>query len=139
MSRRDAYDALEERVDETFEALVADLEDYDLTPSQKRNVRVLLAEGLAVNGIEGAVAREFKEASLDRVGEYSDWLALYVVVGRKGDEGTAAEIYCRERGHFFLSRRGGVSFYRAAKIGSGRVRVVGLRKARIEGFRHPVR
>lgn len=132
---REAYDALEARVDETFEALVADLGDYDLTRSQRRNVRQLLAEGLTVLGTEGAAKREFKEASLERVGEYSDSLALSLVVGLKDDEGTMAALFARYRGHFFLTRRGGVSFYRDAKRGSGRVRVAGIRKARIYGFR----
>lgn len=29
-------------------------------------------------------------------------------VGRKGDEGTAAAIFCRHRGHFMIGRNGGI-------------------------------
>lgn len=32
--------------------------------------------------------------------------SVVVEVGRKGDEGTAGAIFCRQRGHFFVGRQG---------------------------------
>ena len=42
--------------------------------------------------------------------EFETFVSVIVVVGMKGDEGTMAEIFCRERAHLFIGKRGGITY-----------------------------
>lgn len=44
------------------------------------------------------------------VKEYPEFVSLVIVSGRKGDEGTMAELVCRDRVHLFIGKRGGVTY-----------------------------
>lgn len=49
--------------------------------------------------------------------EYS--VSVYVVYGLKDDEGTMAEVYCRDRAHLFVGKRGGITYYMTKKLKNG--------------------
>lgn len=44
------------------------------------------------------------------VTEYDHFVALYCVTGLKDDEGTLAAVYCRDRLHLFIGKRGGITY-----------------------------
>lgn len=44
------------------------------------------------------------------VNEHEYFVSVYAVVGMVGDEGTMAEIICRNKVHFFVGKRGGVTY-----------------------------
>ena len=44
------------------------------------------------------------------VTEYDHFVAVLLVTGLKNDEGTLAAVYCRDRAHVFIGRRGGITY-----------------------------
>lgn len=38
-------------------------------------------------------------------------VSVVLETGRKGDEGTLAELICRQRVHLFIGKRGGITYY----------------------------
>ena len=44
------------------------------------------------------------------VKEYSTFISVYVCIGAKNDEGTMAEIYCRDKVTLFIGKKGAVTF-----------------------------
>ena len=44
------------------------------------------------------------------VKNYDTFIAVYVVIGDKNDEGTLAAIYCREKVTLFIGKKGAVTF-----------------------------
>lgn len=43
------------------------------------------------------------------VKEYETFVSVYFVTGRKGDEGTMAEVICRKYRHAFIGKNGGIT------------------------------
>lgn len=81
-----------------------------MNPMQLKTVRLLLTSYWRHAAYyENTTKHEWKELRLERVSERT--IAMYAVMGLKGDEGSAAEIFCRRRGQFFIGRRGGLRFY----------------------------
>lgn len=64
--------------------------------------------------VYGSDRYEFKEF---KVTEHEHFVNVVMEIGRKGDEGTMAEIYCRDRAQFFIGKRGGVRYPVAKKNG----------------------
>lgn len=58
---------------------------------------------------------EFKEFT---VTENEYFVNVVMEIGRKNDEGTMAEIFCRDRAQFFIGKRGGVRYPVAKKNGN---------------------
>lgn len=87
----------------------------DLTPSQEKALRRIwrAAWDRASNG--GLTDVEVKEFNLKPIGS-GPYLTVSVVLelGRVGDENTAASVFCRTRGHFFVGSHGGI---RVAGVG----------------------
>lgn len=50
---------------------------------------------------------EFKEFKTDE-NEY--FVSVVLEVGKKGDEGTLAEVFCRDRAQLFVGKRGGITY-----------------------------
>lgn len=50
---------------------------------------------------------EFKEFE---VTEFEHFVSVYVVTGMKGDEGTLAAVFARDRAHFFVGPKGSISY-----------------------------
>lgn len=50
---------------------------------------------------------EIKQFDIDE-NEY--FVSVVVEVGRKNDEGTLAEVFCRDRAHLFIGKRGGITY-----------------------------
>ena len=44
------------------------------------------------------------------VKEYEFFVSVYVEYGCKGDEGTLAEVLCRNKAHLFVGKRGGITY-----------------------------
>lgn len=57
-----------------------------------------------------AVGHEYKEFRIAPLGT-SGIVVVYLHTGMKGDEGTAASIFCRYRRQIFVGKRGGITAY----------------------------
>lgn len=68
----------------------------------------------AIKRIEELVRNEFYNDNYEikkwEVTEIYKSVSLYAVWGRKGDEGTLAEAYCRDHIHLFIGLRGGITY-----------------------------
>ena len=70
---------------------------------------------LAVQRLKGECERaffyspEYEFKSWD-VREHYRFVSVYAEVGRVGDEGTLAAMYCRDRVHLFIGERGAMSY-----------------------------
>lgn len=99
-----------------------DESDVDLTPSQRRTIQRIMYSGwqeAAGNQLQFYRSHEVKRFEISR----TDYGQVMVVAefGRKEDEGTMASVFCRERGQFFIGSHGGLTFYREARDGSGKL------------------
>lgn len=54
---------------------------------------------------------EYKQWNIERI--HSKAISLIVEVGQKGDEGTMAEVFARDRRHIFIGPRGGMRLVNA--------------------------
>ena len=82
-----------------------------MTPSQRRMV-----EGAVINIFDldmGACPNdhELKEFRVERLAEDSSTLVFVSVVGLLKDEGSMAAVFARDRRHFFIGSKGGLSAY----------------------------
>lgn len=50
---------------------------------------------------------EFKEWEVE---EFESFVSVVVETGHKNDEGTMAAIFCRDRAHLFVGKRGGIRY-----------------------------
>lgn len=62
---------------------------------------------------------EFKQWE---VKDYRSFVSLVFETGRKGDEGTMAAIFARDRAHLFIGPRGGVTYPVSRKLKNGEYR-----------------
>ena len=67
----------------------------------------------------------------------TEWgkVEVYSVVGMKGDEGTAASLFCRNYRQIFIGKNGGVVTYGPFAI-CKKEKLQGFRNALISGYRH---
>lgn len=54
-----------------------------------------------------------------RLIENEYFISVIVEVGLKGDEGTLAEVFCRDRAHLFIGKRGGITYPVSKKMKDG--------------------
>ena len=73
--------------------------DSPITPAQVR----------AITCIQQHHLREGSEVKYLHVKQMGHCCSVVCEVGRIGDEGTMAAILCRDRGHFFVGRRGKIT------------------------------
>jgi len=90
------------------------MEKEVITESQRKALAKLRERIL--NYLPGKV---WKEWSVEFVGKS---IAVWAVVGRPNDEGTYAELYCRDKWYIFIGPRGGLRAY-----GKGKKAVKGWR------------
>ena len=76
-----------------------------MTKSQERAVAQI--RRLAERNLLNPETYEFKEWEV-KENEY--FVSVYVVTGMKGDEGTFGEVFCRDRAHLFVGKRGGITY-----------------------------
>jgi hypothetical protein len=93
------------------------------TAKQRAKAAQLVACWLSLHG--DPTRYEVKKHELT-VTEYGN-VSLFVVIGMVGDEGTMAQLLCRERRHVFIGRDGGLACYKTEKNAAGRYRVKRLR------------
>lgn len=80
-------------------------EDGQLRPKQREMMRVLINKYFDRNSGSDHSKYEFKKLLLQ---VYPGFVSVYIVVGMKGDEGTMAEIFARDKVHAFVHIRGGL-------------------------------
>ena len=76
----------------------------------------------ALYKIRGLVDKEItdkKEIKVWEIDENKYFVSLVVEYGLKNDEGTMAELYCRDRAHLFIGKRGGVTYPVSKKLKDG--------------------
>lgn len=81
------------------------------TPSQDRAIQKLIRKAWqAAAGYDLAYEDEYewKRFKVEPIGRT---LSVVIELGRIGDEGTAASVFCRTRGHAFVGPRGGITYY----------------------------
>ena len=74
-----------------------------MTKSQKNaieRIRKLVESGL----------RDSQEIKVWEIKEHETFVSVYVVYGLKNDEGTLAELICRDKAHLFVGKRGGTTY-----------------------------
>lgn len=85
----------------------------DLSDRQRWTVERIRREAMKHMTIDPSKHDEYeeKEFTMHRITDRT--IAVYICVGRKGDEGTYAELVHRAAGQFFVGPRGGVSWHKA--------------------------
>lgn len=78
----------------------------EMTRSQEKAIARIRA--LAEKHAEGC----FREGELKKwkIDENEYFVAVYVEIGMKNDEGTLAEVFCRDAAHLFVGKRGGITY-----------------------------
>ena len=76
-----------------------------MTKAQQNKINMI--RNLAEN-LHGEYSKNY-EIKQWEVEEYETFLSLVVEVGMIGDENTYASIYCRDRLHVFIGKKGGVT------------------------------
>ena len=84
-----------------------------MTPSQQRTIEVLRNEGIASIYRSYADKYEFKRFEAWPNGSE---MSVVITVGRKGDEGTMAESFARDKWHLFVSKHGAVTAFNGDKF-----------------------
>jgi hypothetical protein len=67
----------------------------------------------AIEGIRKLVERDLRdsqEIKMWEIKEHETFVSVYVAYGLKNDEGTLAELLCRDKAHLFVGKRGGVTY-----------------------------
>ena len=76
-----------------------------MTNSQRNKINMIRKQAVNLHG-DFAKNYEFKQWEIE---EYDTFISLIVEVGMIGDENTYASIYCRDRLHVFIGKKGGVT------------------------------
>ena len=76
-----------------------------MTKSQLDKINIIRLQAKNLHG-ENSKNYEIKKWELE---EYDTFISLVVEVGMIGDENTYASIYCRDRLHVFIGKKGGVT------------------------------
>lgn len=77
-----------------------------MTKSQEKALNEIkaLAEKWANEGYKDG---ELKEWSVE---ENEHFLSVVIEIGNKNDEDTLAQVFCRDKAHMFIGKRGGVTY-----------------------------
>ena len=97
---------------------------------QEATAKLFLDALLNQSSNGGRTAVEVKRFEISPT-EYSNDVQLLVVVGLVGDEGTQAEIYCRQFRQVFIGPRGGISCRTVGRNGE-------TKSVNINGFQESV-
>ena len=76
-----------------------------MTKSQKDKIDMIRKQAVNLHG-DFSKNYEIKQWVVE---EYETFVSLVVEVGMIGDENTYASIYCRDRLHVFIGKKGGVT------------------------------
>ena len=76
-----------------------------MTNSQRNKINMIRKQAVNLHG-DFSKNYEFKQWEIE---EYETFVSLVVEVGMIGDENTYASIYCRDRLHVFIGKKGGVT------------------------------
>ena len=77
-----------------------------MTKQQER--RIAQIEEIMMNLVGHPETKEIKEKNIEDLGHC---ISMVIEVGQIGDEGTLAAVFCRQRAHIFIGRKGGCSTY----------------------------
>lgn len=77
-----------------------------MTKYQER--RIAQIENIMMNLVGHPETKEVKEKSIEDLGHC---ISMVIEVGEIGDEGTLAAVFCRQRAHIFIGKKGGCSTY----------------------------
>lgn len=84
------------------------------------------AQGKALERIKRLVEKEFYSDEYEikkwEVNENDYFVSLILEYGMKGDEGTLAELFARDRAHLFIGKRGGVTYPVSKLLKSGKLK-----------------
>ena len=78
-----------------------------MTEKQARALYRILKGAETFDYSRGAGTYEIKEYKVEET-EY--FLSVVLEVGMIGDEGTMAQVFCRDRVHLFVGKRGGITY-----------------------------
>lgn len=87
-----------------------------ITKQQAKAIESIKKVAETMHGEKHADKYEIKKFEIDEC-EY--FVSLTVEVGLKGDEGTMAEILCRDYAHLFIGKRGGITYPVCKKMKNG--------------------
>ena len=79
-----------------------------MTPSQQRTIEALRNEG--ISSLYRSYADKYEYKRFEAWPNGSE-ISVVITIGRKGDEGTFAESYARDKWHLFIGKRGAVYAY----------------------------
>lgn len=80
-----------------------------MTKSQERTIENIKSRYL--EAMHGHTADDYEIKVFETKELYRGKISLVVESGLKGDEGTMASVFCRNRIHIFIGVRGGITYY----------------------------
>ena len=87
-----------------------------MTKEQERKVKEI--EKIMMELIGHPETKEIKEEEVNEIGY--GIVSMVIEVGEIGDEGTMAEVLCRQRAHIFIGPKGGCYTYSKARSGKNK-------------------
>ena len=91
-----------------------------MTKQQERRIEEI--REIMLNLVGYRETKEIKEEKIEEL--FYGAVSMVIEVGNIGDEGTMAELYCRDRAHVFIGPRGGCFTYAKAKSGANKGQLV---------------
>ena len=86
-----------------------------MTNAQERTIERLRKDVEKYTFFSKDGSYEFKEWEVEEM--KCGQVSLIFETGMINDEGTLADIFCRERGHVFIGKKGGITYYCNSKRG----------------------
>ena len=94
-----------------------------MNATQEKTIEAIKEAMLKKESLGGLANVEVKYSHVEDAKSFTSFV---LEVGRVGDEGTMAEVFCRDRRHFFVGKKGGVSLVSVDK--SGKLKTFGYKK-----------
>ena len=91
-----------------------------MTKQQERRIEEI--REIMLNLVGYRETKEIKEETIEEL--FYGAVSMVIEVGTIGDEGTMAEIYCRDRAHVFIGPRGGCYTFSKARSGANKGHMV---------------
>ena len=85
----------------------------DVNSLVERMIVMTKSQEKAIERIRKLVESEIRdryEIKVWEIKEYETFVSVYVVYGLKNDEGTLAQLVCRDKAHLFVGKRGGITY-----------------------------
>lgn len=99
----------------------------NLTKTQRCLLPKLLIEMFADNCLDKPDTKEVKQFEIQPL--HNGSISVVFAMGRKGDEGTYASVFCRYRWHLFIGPRGAISAYKGRRLIRGRKALITCRES----------